>query len=324
MATNVGTQPYISIIVPCKTLDAYTMECVKHCLELDYQRYEILLLPDNHLNISLSGVKVIPTGMVKPPTKRNVGISQASGEICGFIDSDAFPAKDWINNALKYFDDPEVAAVGGPNLTPDEDSPMQKASGFVYSSLLGGGKFAFRYDVKASRQNDELPSCNLFIRRSVLVKLGGFDDDFLTAEDSKICFQICRMGKKVLYAPEVIVYHHRRPLFMPHLKQVWNYGRDKAFLFRKFPYLRKAFYFLPSLLVLWSVAGFCLSLASSPLKIIYTASILCYITAVLMTGIVTTVRTGDVRMATIVSIGIVLTHLTYGMSFIEGLLIRKT
>jgi cellulose synthase/poly-beta-1,6-N-acetylglucosamine synthase-like glycosyltransferase len=49
-------------------------------------------------------------------------VKYAKGEICAFIDSDARPEKNWLKNALPYLSDPEVVAVGGPGLTPPEDS----------------------------------------------------------------------------------------------------------------------------------------------------------------------------------------------------------
>ncbi|MFQ6136538.1 MAG: glycosyltransferase [Candidatus Hydrothermarchaeales archaeon] len=55
-----------------------------------------------------------------------MGIENSAGELLAFIDSDAYPRKDWLKNAVKYFSNPEIAAVGGPGLTPEEDNTLQK------------------------------------------------------------------------------------------------------------------------------------------------------------------------------------------------------
>jgi len=127
-----------SIIVPCKRIDSYTKECIDYCKKLDYETYEIIVLPDEQ-NENLEGVKVIPTGNVTPGRKRNIGMKNAKGEILAFVDSDARPEKSWLRNAISYFKDSEVAAVGGPGITPPEDSLMQKASGYILSSFAVRG-----------------------------------------------------------------------------------------------------------------------------------------------------------------------------------------
>ncbi len=127
----------VSIIIPCKEVDKYTRECIEVCRKLDYSNFEIILLPDA-FNSIIDGVKVIVTGSVSPGVKRNIGVKNSNGEFCAFIDNDAYPRSDWLTNALKYLEDPEVGGVGGPGLTPEADGFMQKAGGYVLSSFMVG------------------------------------------------------------------------------------------------------------------------------------------------------------------------------------------
>lgn len=321
------SKPEVSIIIPCKNINSHVRECIQHCMNLDYPNYEILLLPDypvsNAEDQKNSKVIIIPTGSVKPSIKRNNAISRSRGEIIAFLDSDAFPAnEDWLKNAVKYFEeDASVGALGGPNLTPKNSSTAEKAGGIILSSRIGAGKVAFRYTIKKGRECDEeLMSCNLFVRRYTLKKLDAFDPHLLTAEDSKLCFQIKHnLGKKILYAPDVVVYHHRRPLFIPHLKQIWTYGRDKALLFKKIPEFKKPFYFMPSIFVIGLVVGVFLSLLNHLFRSIYIIAISIYLSAVFISGL----RTKNMKMTMLVFIGIILTHITYGIGFLKGLFTRR-
>jgi cellulose synthase/poly-beta-1,6-N-acetylglucosamine synthase-like glycosyltransferase len=112
--------PVISIIIACKEIGDYAEECIKHCRQLDYENYEIILLPDS-VTENVQGVKAIPAGPVTPGAKRNIGVANSDGEICAFIArADARPEKSWLRNAISYFKDSEVAAVGGPGITPPE------------------------------------------------------------------------------------------------------------------------------------------------------------------------------------------------------------
>src|SRR3990170_319393 len=91
--------PGMSIIIPCKSIDTLTLECINGCKQLEYDNYEMIVLPDYGSN-SIAGVKIIPTGEVSPGKKRNIGFENSSGEFIAFIDSDAHPRKDWLKNAI--------------------------------------------------------------------------------------------------------------------------------------------------------------------------------------------------------------------------------
>jgi len=310
----------VSIIVPCKNIDSYAQECIECCLALDYPSFEILLLPDLPSSWELRGVEIISTGPVKPAAKRNIGTKQAAGEFYAFIDSDAYPRRDWLKNALKRFQDLDVAGVGGASITPEGDSLMQKASGTVYSSTMGGFRFAFRYSSKQLQETDDLPSCNLIVRASVFEETGGFDERFLTGEDTEACMDIVhRQRKKLVYAPDVVVYHHRRPLFKPHLKQVWTYARHRGLFAKIFPRTsRRLTYFIPSVLVTGLAVGLLLSFIPI-VKFLFTMAYGTYLLGIVLSGL----ATKNIKLSLIVPLGIFLTHLTYGVGFISGLLFKK-
>jgi len=312
--------PKVSIIIPCKNVDSYAEECIENCLALDYPSFEILLLPDSPSSLGLRGVDIIPTGPIKPAAKRNIGAKQAAGELYAFIDSDAYPRRDWLKNALRYLQGPDVAGVGGASITPEGDSLMQKASGAVYSSMMGGLRFAFRYSSKQLQETDDLPSCNLVVKASVFKETGGFDESFLTGEDTKACMDIVyRQKRKLVYAPDVVVHHHRRPLFKPHLRQVWTYSRHRGLFARIFPKTsRRLVYFIPSVLVTGLVVG--LLLSSIPnVKFLFTIAYGTYLVGIVLSGL----ATKNLKLSLIVPLGILLTHLTYGVGFISGLLSEK-
>ncbi len=168
----------VSIIIAVKSDNPNLRQCIEACLKLDYQDFEILVLPDEKIGLSYPKTTVIPTGPLTPPQKRDIAQDKAKGEIIAFLDDDAYPVKGWLNEALKHFLDPEIAAVGGPSVTPDTDSLRQKASGLVYCNWLVSGPYVYRYMPKAEQKVDDYPSCNFLVRKSVLQAVGGFDTKF--------------------------------------------------------------------------------------------------------------------------------------------------
>ncbi|MBI5148127.1 glycosyltransferase [Candidatus Pacearchaeota archaeon] len=308
-------EPFISIIIPCREIDKYTEECIKYCQKLDYKNFEIIVLTDSKTKLKGKKVKIIATGKVKPAIKRNIGMKVASGEIYAFIDSDAFPEKNWLKEAVKHLEDKDIAMVGGPNLTPPEAHFMEQISGEILASPLASGPAYIRYTKADKQYVKELPSCNFFVKKQYA---GKFDPELLTAEDSKFCFDI---GKKarIVYEPDVIVYHHRRNTFEGHLKQIWVYGRDIALLTKKEFSFDKLYYSLPSLFVLFIFFGFLLSLTTK-FREIYWSLVFLYILIVLAFSI-----RKNIEKTILIFSGIVLTHFSYGLGYLYGLfLIKKT
>jgi glycosyltransferase involved in cell wall biosynthesis len=318
----------VSIVIPCKAIDASVKECISKCLEIEYPDYEILVLPDfveaeNGLD---KNVHVIPTGYVKPLTKRFMAITASDGDVCALIDSDAYPVKDWLKNAQRHFSDSEVAAVVGPSLTPDEDDLMARASGLILASPLGGGSESIRYSRSSSqvRYVTESPTCNLIIRKSVLDAVKDSVPDVWPGEEIALCGAVTKgLKKRIVYDPQVVVYHHRRKLFIPHLKQIWNYGAVKGYLLKKYSRYVRPVFFLPSLLVLGIVGCLPLAALNQAIGYAYVSLLLAYFFLTLGNGAFLGFRAKSIKIALLVSAGTIATHICYGLSFIKGIFSRK-
>ena len=313
--------PLISIIIPCKTIDAYAIECIEYCKALEYQSLEILILPDQATDIGLDEVRVIPSGLVGPAEKRDLGAGYAAGELLAFIDDDAYPEKFWLSGAVGHFGRQQVASVVGPAVTPGNDGLLQKASGYVYSSFLGSGGYRLRYVPMGSQEVDDYPSCNFIIRKSVFEEVGGFSTEYWPGEDTKLCLDLTNhLNKKIVYDPKVLVYHHRRKLFRPHLKQIWNYAVHRGYFARTLPKTsRRLSYFLPSLFLIGVVFGIPLSFMHPAISIAFLSVLGMYACMALLSA----VESRDMRLVPLVFFGIVSTHIVYGMGFMKGLLTRE-
>ncbi len=315
---HVTSHPKVTVCVAVKQWNAYMDECFAACQKLEGDPVEFIVFPDTAPTRPLPpSVKCVPTGPVGPAEKRDLSLQHAQGEIIAFLDDDTYPVPAWLNAALKHFDRPEVAAVGGPAVTPPQDDIWQQASGAVYESMMGGGPHNIRYVPRPAREVDDFPSCNLLIRKSVFAQLGGFQNMYWPGEDTILCLKITKeLGLKIIYDPGVLVYHHRRRLFLPHLKQVANYALHRGFFAKKFPETsRRLSYFLPSILLGWWVLGGIASLMLPAFLTLYKLSWLMYGSAVLLDSIRT-----KARYFPLTAPAIVLTHITYGAFLLKGLL----
>lgn len=311
----------VSIIIAVKDDNENLRQCIERCLELDYPDFEILVLPDKRIRLDYPKLTAIPTGELSAPRKRDMAIDKARGEILAFLDDDAYPIKDWLSYAIENFSDSNVAAVGGPAVTPREDSLRQKASGLVYSSYLVSGPFVYRYLPKDKIFVDDFPSCNFLVRRAIMKEAEGFNVNFWPGEDTFLCLKITKdLKKKIVYDPKVLVYHHRRRLFKGHLKQIANYALHRGYFVKKFPENSlKVSYFLPSLFVLAIGFGLVFIFFHPILKTTYLWGLSLYLIIVFISSI----NKRGFSLTCLVFLGIILTHIVYGLYFMKGILSKR-
>ena len=346
--------PLVSVVIACPRRSWMLDECLAALGNQSYRNFEVIVLPDGDLsgqsqdirtaeaggsqpstrNSQLSTfnfkLSTLPTGKVRPAEKRNIGIKAAKGEIVAFIDDDAYPDAHWLEYAVRYFGDETIGAVGGPGVTPPGDSFLARMGGRVYDNLLVSGNYRYRYKAGGVRRDvDDYPSCNLFVRKSLLDSFGGYRTDFWPGEDTLLCKDIVDAGKRIVYDPWVVVCHHRRPLFGAHLRQLGRYAFHRGYFCKRYPSnsLRLS-YFIPTLFVaylfLWAI------LVAIPQPAVMSVELFCvwqgivsmpmlaYILLVLLTSFSLNPVVWIVTLC-----GVLATHVTYGIRFLGGLLAKK-
>lgn len=245
--------PAVCAIIPCPGASPMLRDCIAAlgAQRRDCPGLRAIILPDASTGESWPDfAQEIPTGAVLPSDKRNIGIREAGdAPVVAFVDDDARPLVGWLAHALPYFSDPAVVAIGGPAVTPPEDSFAERMSGRVYASALVSGGYRRRYVPTRVCDELDLPSCNLLARTADLRATGGFDTAYWPGEDTALCLALSRRGR-IVYDPRVAVAHHRRPLFGPHLRQVARYARHRGYFAKRLPETSLRFaYFVPSLLL---------------------------------------------------------------------------
>lgn len=275
-----GSKPSVLVVIPCAAVDALARASVAHSLQLQYENFRVLLLPDDPYEPPVPNPRllVLPTGMVTIARKRNLAMAAMPGQdFFAFLDSDAFPDPQWLNRAIENFSrlPGEVWLVGGPNISPPDQSFSAAAVGAAMKSVILSGAGAYRKRRSPSRYCRELPACNLVARSEALRLVNGFDERLLTGEDTDLCARMRAQGGKIFFAQDVCVFHHDRQLLLPFLRQRFVYGSSVWGLFQRDPCIHKAYLFLPFFFLLGLLAGpflFWLPLAFA----IYTGALLLF------------------------------------------------
>ena len=335
--------PLVSVVIACPHDSWMLQECLAGLRRQTYRNWEAIVLPDGTTDGD-SGVpaprpadggdiRFIPTGKVRPAEKRNLGIREAKGEIVAFIDDDAYPEEHWLEYAVKYFGDRDIGAVGGPGVTPPGDRRLARIGGFVYDNFLVSGNYRYRYKAGGVRMDvEDYPSCNLFVRKDLLDKVGGYRTDFWPGEDTLLCKDIIDSWKRIIYDPWVVVYHHRRALFMPHLRQLGRYGFHRGYFCKRFPSNSlRASYFVPTAFVAYLAL---LAIAVAVIGGIVATGVAVSVPAGLLVAAVSPLALYlalDLLSSfhwkphywILTALGVFASHVCYGIRFMQGLCARK-
>lgn len=314
-----------SIIIPVKELNDYVRETVPAVCRLDRSDWELLIVTNDPQQSEWpdeARIKMLFSGRVGPADKRDQAARQALGEILVFLDDDSYPEPNLLSIAAEVFGQGHVA-VGGPAVTPVSDSFLQKVSGAVFSSRLTGGSPERYRPVGNPKMVDDWPSVNLMVRRDVFLSVGGFDSPYWPGEDTFLCLKLVQAGHRVQYRPDLIVWHHRREGLGRHMRQVGAYGLHRGYFARHLPQTsRRLQYFVPSIVFLMVTTSPLGLLAPAPLGALYAAGLIAYGLG-LVAGVVDLTRHNRLRVALAAAPYILATHLSYGYSFLRGILRRN-
>ena len=275
----------------------------------------------NKLDYPKEDYEIIVEKGLNPSENRNRGITKAKGEILYFLDDDAVIEPDILTKAEQFFNEYEVDILGGPQLTPKDDNYFAKSSGYVMTSFLATNKMSTRYKkAKLNLNADEyaLTSANLFIKKEVFDSTPGFDPKLWPGEDSELLKRLKSLNFKIVYNPEIYVYHKRRPTFRSFFKQFFNYG--KVYLQKEKTKSMKPslLYFLPTLFIFYIV--------STPFLYFYNKVLLIplafYLVLISLNSFYLSIKNKHILSLPLLPFIFLSIHLAYGLGIIKGLLKR--
>jgi glycosyltransferase involved in cell wall biosynthesis len=314
-----------TFVIPAKEINDYIRQSIPEILSLGREDFEVLVYPDEATDETWPKTRQIASGPVGPAAKRNMAIHDARGDILIFIDDDAYPSKDFLNVLEKDFQEKDVIAVGGPAITPKESQFWERVSGATFLSNLSGG-FPERYRPHGKKRVVfDWPTVNLSIRKKIFAGLGGFNCEYWPGEDTYLGFQLLlQKNSGILYDPELVIYHHRREGLMKHIGQISAYGLHRGYFCKKYPKTSRNWkYFMPSLLVLFIFFGGIASYFSRTFWYFYLFGWSVYLVALLNAFYDSYSHEKNIFITLAASYYIFLTHIFYGIRFIQGLVFTK-
>lgn len=183
------------------------------------------------LDYPIADYEVIVAEGTRPSVQRNQAAQSAQGDLLYFLDDDSLVSVDALKRISDAMQRDDVAAIGGPSLTPSTDTPLQRAIGYAVQSPLGSGGVRNRYRQTGSRRvtNDrELILCNLCFRREVFLTAGGLDERLYPNEENELLDRLLSAGQVLLHDPELAIQRSQRSSVKAFCRQMYGYGRGRG------------------------------------------------------------------------------------------------
>ena len=180
----------ISIIIPAYNEEKHLPLCLESLSNLNYPKrnIEIIVVDNGSTDRTREIARSFGVRLLRDDTKnvsglRNYGVANSKGDILAFVDADCIVSKDWLKNALKYFEAMDVVAWGAPPTPPENPTWVQKTWYLV------------RQKSEMIQNVDWLESMNLFVRKDQFLAVGGFNESLVTCEDVDFCYRLSKYGR---------------------------------------------------------------------------------------------------------------------------------
>ena len=201
----------ISLAMPTYRRDSVLIATIRKLLDLDPKPAEILVLDqtEKHQEVventlrdwDVAGViRFIRLTDPSIPRAMNRGLCEARQDFVLFVDDDIVPEPGLLQNHLHALERTGAALVAGRVVQPwHEGKDFSDYSGFHFASMQ-------------ARWVGEFMGGNFSVRREIALRLGGFDEQFVSVAynfEAEFAYRLSRAGHRIFYEPGACVHHLR-------------------------------------------------------------------------------------------------------------------
>lgn len=267
--------------------------------------------PDLAIQVVTNARKTIPTGL-------NKAIQAAKGEFIIRLDAHSMPRADYISRCVVDLQRGSGDNVGGVwEIQPGGQGWAAKAIASAAANPLAVGDARYRYTNQAG-PTDTVPFGAF--RRSLVDKIGGFNEDLLTNEDYEFNARLRQAGGTVWLNPEIRSVYFARPTFLALARQYWRYGYWKVRMLRRYPKTIRWRQALPPFFVASLLVSGLLSIWLPVARWLLLIELALYCAILGIVGIRTAVRNGDASLALGIPLAIMVMHISWGSAFLWSLI----
>ena len=327
--------PKVSVIVPCYNEQSTILSMLKAFYEQTFPRAQMEVViadgmstdgtraaiaafqrefPDLKVSLVDNTKRSIPSGV-------NRAIEAACGEILVRFDGHSKPYPDYVANCIAAHEAGRGDNIGGVwEICPGAETWMATSIAVAAAHPLGVGDALYRH-TKQAAQVDTVPFGSF--RRTLIDKIGFFDESLLTNEDYEFNTRIRKRGGKIWLDPSIRSIYFARATLPELIQQYWRYGFWKWRMLRRYPDTLRWRQALPPLFVLSLVSLLVLSVFMPLVGVLLVAELVSYGFVILVAGVHAAFRQRKAYLAFGLPLSIAAMHIAWGTGFLWSMLISS-
>ncbi|NBM18211.1 glycosyltransferase family 2 protein [Streptomyces sp. GC420] len=227
----------VSVIMPVLNEERHLRNSVHHILRQEYDgEMEVVialgpstdrtdeiaaeLVAENAAN-PRARVHTVPNPTGRTPAALNAAIKASRHPVVVRVDGHGMLSPDYIATAVRLLEETGAQNVGGI-MHAEGENDWERAVAAAMTSKIGVGNAAFHTGGAAG------PAETVYLgvfRREALEQQGGYNEEFIRAQDWELNFRIREAGGLIWFSPELKVSYRPRPSVRALAKQYKDYGR---------------------------------------------------------------------------------------------------
>ena len=288
----------VSVLVPVRNEARSIERTLRLLLTQDFprDRYEVIVADGFSTDATVPVVRRLQgefdnLKLVYNPARfasagRNTAARHATKEVVVVVDGHCHvPDRDYLKNLAAAFEASGADCLGRPQpLDVPEPTPFQRAVSAARSSRLGHNPGS---DIFSDQPKFVAPqSTAVAYRRTVLHRIGLFDEAFDACEDVEFNERVHRAGLTCYFAPKAKIVYEPRSNFRALFYQLSRYGLGRARLAFKHPHSLTVPALVPPLFAVFALFGGLLGLVVPAVGAVWAAAVCLYAAVLLAAAVV--------------------------------------
>ncbi len=243
---GISPQPTVSILIPAHNEEIVIEETLKAMINLNYPKDKLEVIIINDDSTDSTGaiaetyaalhpyIKVVHT---MPPfsgkgksVALNRGLKHSTGEVVVVYDADNIPEPDAVQKLVHVLQKDEKTGVSVGKFR------VINADRNLLTRLINIETITFQWLAQAGRwfwfKLATIPGTNFAIRRSILEKLGGWDEQALS-EDTELSIRVYNLGYHIEFFPAAVAWEQEPESWSVWWKQRTRWACGNLYVIRK-------------------------------------------------------------------------------------------
>jgi len=231
--------PTVDVILCVRNESRRIGSSIESLLAQDYPAHlmKIYVSDNGSSDATVDVVLGYPVELLQEPRRgsaaaRNRAFAEGTGELVAFLDGHCIANPQWVTSIAAQFDDPRV---GGVQACINNTATDPRVLSYLTERGMTNNDRVLKDTVYGAHNvYPWILSGNCMYRRSVVEKVGAFDDTLPACEDVDLAWKVVLAGYLLTYCPDASVVHWNDDDWKTFATKSWRQGRGSAVLAKRY------------------------------------------------------------------------------------------